>query len=199
MAISKNRVVHTFYILPCCLLLLNLVNGIISYKAGVIADPLLRTSMVMLLVLFGSSLTAFVVAPALAAAVRWLHQSSRRNAGGLGEGLFFVALASGRLLALLPAEPPRHRGHRAADVAELTTGFTGARRGSRGMNPSHPFAGKDNLGLDDPRNRRESAGDGPRSRALDCRLKGGQPAFGRNAFITASLVSRRGPPARSRQ
>jgi hypothetical protein len=92
MAISKNRAVHTYYILPCCLLLLNLLNSIISYKAGVIADPLLRTSLVMLLVLFGSSLTAFVVAPVLATAVRWLHRSSRQNAGGLGEVLFFVAL-----------------------------------------------------------------------------------------------------------
>ena len=92
MTISKNQAVHHYYILPCCLLLLNLVNAVISYKAGLIADPVLRTSAVMLLVLFGSSLTAFVVAPGLAAAVRWLHQSTRRKAGGLGEVLFFLAL-----------------------------------------------------------------------------------------------------------
>jgi hypothetical protein len=94
MAISKNKVVHHYYILPCCLLLLNLVNGIISYKAGVIADPFLRTTVVMLLVLFGSSLTAYVVAPALAGAVRWLHQSTRQNAGELGEVLFFLVLGA---------------------------------------------------------------------------------------------------------
>ena len=92
MALSKNKVLHNFYILPCCLLLLNLVNCVISYKAGVIGDPFLRTGVVMLLVLFGSSLTAFVVAPALVVAVRWLHQSSRQKAGGLGEVLFFVGL-----------------------------------------------------------------------------------------------------------
>jgi hypothetical protein len=49
-------------------------------------------AVVILLVLFGSSLTAFVVAPALTAAVRLLHQSSRRGAGELGEILFFLVL-----------------------------------------------------------------------------------------------------------
>jgi hypothetical protein len=92
MAITKNKVVQNFYVLPCCLLLLNLVNSIVSYKAGIIDDPFLRTSVVILLVLFGSSLAAFIVAPALTAAVRLLHQSSRRNAGELGEILFFLVL-----------------------------------------------------------------------------------------------------------
>jgi hypothetical protein len=95
MAISKNKIVHHYYILPCCLLLLNLVNSVVSYKAGVIANPVVRTAVVMLFVLFGSSVTAFVVAPGLAAAVRWLHQSSRRKAGELGEVVFFVALGIG--------------------------------------------------------------------------------------------------------
>jgi hypothetical protein len=92
MAITKNKVVQNFYVLPCCLLLLNLVNSIVSYKAGIIDDPFLRTSVVILLVLFGSSLAAFIVAPSLTAAVRLLHQSSRRNAGELGEILFFLVL-----------------------------------------------------------------------------------------------------------
>ena len=92
MAFNNNKVVRNYYILPCCLLLLNLANNIVSYTAGIIANPFLRTTVVMLLVLFGSSLTAFVVAPALASAVRWLHRSSRRNAGELGEMLFFAAL-----------------------------------------------------------------------------------------------------------
>ncbi len=94
MTLSKNKVVHQYYILPCCLLLLNLVNSVISYKAGVIANPFLRTAVVMLLVLFGSSVTAFVVSPALGSAVRWLHQSSRRKAGELGEVVFVVALGA---------------------------------------------------------------------------------------------------------
>ncbi len=92
MAVTKNKVVQNYYVLPCCLLLLNLVNSIISYKSGIIEDPFLRTAAVILLVLFGSSLTAFVVAPALVGAVRLLHQSSRRGAGELGEILFFLVL-----------------------------------------------------------------------------------------------------------
>jgi hypothetical protein len=92
MAISKNKVVHQYYILPCCLLLLNLVNAVIGYKAGVIADPFLRTIVVILFVLFGSSVTAFVVAPGLATVVRGLRSSSRRQAGELGEVIFVVAL-----------------------------------------------------------------------------------------------------------
>ena len=90
----KSSVVKNYYVLPCCLLLLNLANNIIGYKAGVIADPFLRTSMVMLLVLFGGSLTAFVIAPALIAGLRMAQQSSRRGAGSLGEILFFLALGA---------------------------------------------------------------------------------------------------------
>jgi hypothetical protein len=94
MSISKNKIIHNYYVLPCCLLLLNLANNIVSYKSRVIGHPLLRTAVVMLLVLFGSSLTAFVVAPALVSAIRHLHRSSRQNAGELGEVLFFAALGA---------------------------------------------------------------------------------------------------------
>jgi len=89
---ANTKVIRNYYILPCCLLLLNLVNGIVSYKAGIIADPLLRTGAVILLVLFGSSITAFAVAPAVNAGINWLHQSSKRKGGGLGELAFAVIL-----------------------------------------------------------------------------------------------------------
>jgi hypothetical protein len=92
MAINKNKVVQNYYILPCCLLLLNLINSIVSYKSAIIGDPFLRTAAVILFVLFGSSITAFVIVPALTALVHVLRQSSRRNAGELGEVLFFLAL-----------------------------------------------------------------------------------------------------------
>lgn len=35
------------YVLPCCLLLLNLCNEIIAYKARLIGDPMLRTRFIM--------------------------------------------------------------------------------------------------------------------------------------------------------
>jgi hypothetical protein len=94
MAFKKNKVVRNYYVLPCCLLLLNLANNIVTYKSGVIANPYLRTTVVMLLVLSGSSLTAFVVAPVLTSAVQGLHRSSRRHAGVLGEMLFVAGLGA---------------------------------------------------------------------------------------------------------
>lgn len=95
MALKKNAVVKNYYILPCCLLLLNLCNTLISYKAAMIDEPLVRTGAVILLVLFGSSVVTFAVAPAIEALVRTLHRSSRRGAGELGEILFLALLGVG--------------------------------------------------------------------------------------------------------
>ena len=92
---KKNSVVRTYYILPCCLLLLNLCNNLVSYKAGVIANPMLRTVVIVALVLFGSSLVAFAAAPTLAALVRGLHRGSQKGAGLLGEIVFLILLGVG--------------------------------------------------------------------------------------------------------
>jgi hypothetical protein len=56
---KTSRAVHQFYILPCCLLLLNLAVELVSYKARVIDDVLLRTAAIMGMVLFGASLVGF--------------------------------------------------------------------------------------------------------------------------------------------
>ncbi len=87
--------VRVHYVLPCCLLLLNLVNSMVGYQAERIADPWLRTTVVIGLVLFGSSLAAFFVAPALETFVRWLHRTSRAQAGGMGEACFLAVLGAG--------------------------------------------------------------------------------------------------------
>src|SRR5258708_1589468 len=76
----------------CCLLLLNLCNEIIAYKARMIGDGLLRTLFIMCFVLFGASLVAFAVAPGLIWLVQSLRRTSRSNAGQLGEGFFLIAL-----------------------------------------------------------------------------------------------------------
>lgn len=86
--------VRIYYVLPCCLLLLNLANSVVSYQAERITDPWLRTVVVMALVLFGSSVVAFLIAPGLEGLVRWLHRTSRAQAGGLGEALFLVGLGA---------------------------------------------------------------------------------------------------------
>ena len=86
--------VRVYYVLPCCLLLLNVGNSIVGYQAERIADPWLRTAVVIGLVLFGGSLVAFLVAPALEGFVRWLHRTSRAQAGGVGEACFLVVLGA---------------------------------------------------------------------------------------------------------
>jgi hypothetical protein len=92
---KKEKVVRNFYVLPCCLLLLNLGNTIITYKSGIIADRLERTLFVIGMVLFGSSLVAFVIAPAIEALVRVLRRTSRQGGGRLGEIMFLAALGAG--------------------------------------------------------------------------------------------------------
>src|SRR5581483_776429 len=61
-SMKTNQVVRNYYVLPCCLLLLNLCTELVGYKARMIDHVLLRTAAIMGLVLFGASLVSFVVA-----------------------------------------------------------------------------------------------------------------------------------------
>ena len=92
LAAKKDKVVRTYYVLPCCLLLLNLCNSVVTYKSGVIHDELLRTLFVIGMVLVGSSVVAFLVSPAIEAVVRALRRKSKQSGGELGEMLFLIAL-----------------------------------------------------------------------------------------------------------
>jgi hypothetical protein len=89
---KSSVTLERYYVLPCCLLLLNLCNEIIAYKAKLIDDGLLRTLCIMGMVLFGSSLVAFVVAPGIIWTVQSLRRTSRSNAGQIGEWLFLGGL-----------------------------------------------------------------------------------------------------------
>jgi hypothetical protein len=115
------RAVHQYYIFPCCLLLLNLAVELVSYKARMIDDVLLRTAAIMGMVLFGASLVGFLLAPAIGNVVATLYQRSRRS-GGLFE--FFFLLGLGVLIfwlyyrvyiigpeSVLPADWRNPRGH----------------------------------------------------------------------------------------
>jgi len=93
--VKNTNVVRNFFILPCCLLLLNVCNSLVSYKAGMIADPFLRTGAIIFFVLIGSSMVAFVFSPAIEALVRTLQRTSRKGAGELGQVAFYVLLAAG--------------------------------------------------------------------------------------------------------
>jgi len=91
----KNAtVVRNYYVLPCCLLLLNLCVELVSYKAKLFGDPLLRTGAIMGMVLFGGSLVGFVVAPAIGKLVSVLHRGSRQGGGELGEIFFLLLLGA---------------------------------------------------------------------------------------------------------
>jgi cytochrome c oxidase subunit IV len=93
-SMKKAVAVKNYYILPCLLLLLNLVNNVVSYKAGMIDDVFLRTAVVILLVLFGGTVVAFLLSPALEKLVQALHRATKSGAGGLGEVLFLIALGA---------------------------------------------------------------------------------------------------------
>ncbi len=91
---KPNLAVRNLYVLPCCLLLLNLCTGVISYKFKVIDDPLERTAAVMGFVLFGGGLVGLVLEPVVQALVGSFQRRSRRGAGLLGEILFLVVLGA---------------------------------------------------------------------------------------------------------
>ncbi len=91
MPMKSSLLVRNYYVLPCCLLLLNLCVELASYKARMIDDVLLRTAAIMGMVLFGGSLVAFLVAPAISVLVGTLHRGSR-SWGGVGEVFFLLVL-----------------------------------------------------------------------------------------------------------
>ena len=91
---KTTHVVRNFYVLPCCLLLLNLCVELVSYKAKVLGDPFLRTGAIMGMVLFGGSLVGFVVAPGIGKLVGAMQRSSRQGGGELGEIFFLLLLGA---------------------------------------------------------------------------------------------------------
>jgi hypothetical protein len=91
---KKNALVRNYFILPCCLLLLNLCVGLVGYKAKMIGDPFVQTAAVIGMVLFGGSMVAFVLAPAIEGMVGTMRKGSRDTMGDLGEVLFVVGLAA---------------------------------------------------------------------------------------------------------
>jgi hypothetical protein len=92
---KATAVVRNYYVLPCCLLLLNLVNSLADYKAQMIGEPFLRTVAVLFFVACGASLVAFVIAPAITMAVNMLQRGSRQGGGRTGEMIFLLVLGAG--------------------------------------------------------------------------------------------------------
>ncbi len=90
---KRVNILRTAIIVPCCILLLNLVNTIISYKSQLIHDGILRTLFIMGMVLFGGSVVSMLAAPAIESLVNTLHFSSKRRGGRTGELIFMAVLA----------------------------------------------------------------------------------------------------------
>lgn len=88
------KAVRSYYVLPCCLLMLNLCVELVSYKAKNVGDPLVQVLIIMAMVLFGGSLVAWVVSPALEACVQWGHRNSRSGGGTAGEVVFLLILGA---------------------------------------------------------------------------------------------------------
>ncbi|HEY4299862.1 MAG TPA: hypothetical protein VGM73_03235 [Candidatus Didemnitutus sp.] len=89
---KTSAALERYYVLPCCLLILNLCNAVVSYKGQTIGDGILRTLFVMGMVLFGSSVVAFAVAPGITWIVQSMRQTSKSAAGRIGEVGFLVVL-----------------------------------------------------------------------------------------------------------
>jgi hypothetical protein len=89
---KNSNVARSYFVLPCCILLLNLCVGMVGYKAKMLGDPFLQVAAVIAMVLFGGSMVSFVLAPAIEALVGALHRGSRRRWGELGEIVFVVLL-----------------------------------------------------------------------------------------------------------
>lgn len=91
---KSQQVVRNYYVLPCCLLLLNLCVELVSYKAKMIYDVMLRTAAIMGMVLFGGAIVGFIVTPAISAIVGTLHRNSRARFGTAGEAVFLLVLGA---------------------------------------------------------------------------------------------------------
>jgi len=92
--VNSDRAVRNYYVLPCCLLLLNLCVELVSYKAKMIDDVLLRTGAIMGMVLFGGAVIGFVATPAITTIVGTMHRNSRARFGALGEAFFLLLLGA---------------------------------------------------------------------------------------------------------
>jgi hypothetical protein len=90
---KNSNVARNYFVMPCCILLLNLCVGMVGYKAKMLGDPLLQVAAVIAMVLFGGSMVSFVLSPAIETLVGMLHRGSRRRWGELGEIAFVVLLA----------------------------------------------------------------------------------------------------------
>jgi hypothetical protein len=86
------QAIRSYYVMPCCLLLLNACVELVGYKARAFDEPFLTVLAIMGMVLFGGSFVAYLVSPAIESVINKAYKGSRKGGGGLGELLFLLVL-----------------------------------------------------------------------------------------------------------
>ncbi|MBN1672481.1 MAG: hypothetical protein JXR37_15680 [Kiritimatiellae bacterium] len=84
-----------YIILPSCLLVLNVVQEVVVYKAALIRHAHLRVLFLVFMFALGFTFVGFVVYPLIERSLRNLHRSSKSVAGRIGEVLFLAMLCAG--------------------------------------------------------------------------------------------------------
>ncbi|MBS3763053.1 MAG: hypothetical protein KGZ25_07100 [Planctomycetes bacterium] len=94
--IRYKRNIEKYVILPTCLLVLEVFEEFVCYKAEIINNPYLRTLILLLMFFCGFSLVNLVFAPLINKAIEHLYYGGRKSAGPLGEiislGVVYTAL-----------------------------------------------------------------------------------------------------------
>ena len=85
---------HKFIILPSCLLVGNLFQEIISYKAEMAGNPYWRTAVIILGYFVVSAIGAFIAAPIAESVLKQIYTHSRKQ-GLIWEAFFLLAVCAG--------------------------------------------------------------------------------------------------------
>jgi len=93
--IHYKRNIRRYVILPTCLLVLNVVEEVVCYKAQVIGNPYLRAGILMLMFFCGFGLVGLVFAPLLTRSLEQVYFGGRKHGGYLGELIVLAALYGG--------------------------------------------------------------------------------------------------------
>ena len=91
----KRKDIRKYIILPSCLLVLNVGYEVIIYKSQLIAQPYLRTTVILLLFLFGFGVVGCIISPFIERWMESLYYTGRKQAGYFGEILIIALLATG--------------------------------------------------------------------------------------------------------
>lgn len=94
-----KRNIKKYFVLPVCILVINIVEEILVYKSNFIADDYLRTAFILLLFIVGIAGVSFLVSPLIVKLLSSVYFKGRKHAGYAGE-LIILAVTLGGLYYL---------------------------------------------------------------------------------------------------